>query len=82
MFDKSTTMGATGSAELLTFPEHLSSTRRFFHAVLVDTLSFYPFPFTHCLVCLSWNYGFWLPFWHLQTFCIRPCILYYFTGKL
>ena len=29
-------------------------------------LSFCPFSFGHCVVCCS-IYGFWLPFWYLQT---------------
>ena len=29
-------------------------------------LSFCPFSFGHCVVCSS-IYGFWLPFWYLQT---------------
>ena len=30
-------------------------------------LSFCTFSFGHCIVCSSSIYGFWLPFWYLQT---------------
>ena len=64
--------------ELLTPPEHLRSppvfsggrvTRSLVLCVcFVDRcLSFCTFSFGHCVVC-SWSiYGFWLPFWYLQT---------------
>ena len=29
----------------------------------------------HCIVCPSSIWGFWLPFWHLQTFLIRFIVL-------
>jgi hypothetical protein len=64
--------------ELLTLPEHLSSplvfsgvrvTRSLVLCVcFVDRcLSFCPFSFSHCAVCPSSIYGFWLPLWNLQT---------------
>jgi len=30
-------------------------------------LSFCTFSFSHCVFCSSSIYGFWLPFWYLQT---------------
>jgi hypothetical protein len=58
--------------ELLTRPEHLSSTPVFsgvrvnrsliFYVFFVDRcLSFCTFSFGHCVVCTSTTYGFWLP---------------------
>jgi len=64
--------------ELLILPEHpsspsiLSGVRVTWSLVLcvcfVDRcLSFCTFSFGHCFVCTSSIYGFWLPFWYLQT---------------
>jgi hypothetical protein len=57
--------------ELLTFPAHLISspgvsevrvTRSLVLCVCFDRcLSFCPFSFGHCVICLSSIYGFWLP---------------------
>jgi len=64
--------------ELLTLPEHLSSplvfsgvrvTRSLVLCVcFVDhCLSLCPFSFSHCVVCPSAIYWFWLFLWYLQT---------------
>ena len=64
--------------ELLTLSEHLSSppvlsgvsvTRSsvLFVCFVDRCLSFCPFSFGHCVVSFSSIYGFWLPFWYLQT---------------
>jgi hypothetical protein len=64
--------------ELLTLPEHLSSsqvfsgvcvTRSLFLCVcfVVRCLFFCTFSFGYCIVCSSSIYGFWLPLWYLQT---------------
>ena len=64
--------------ELLTLPEHLSSSLVFsgvrvtrslvLYVCFVDHwLSFCTFSFGHCVVCSSSIYGFWLPLWYLQT---------------
>jgi hypothetical protein len=64
--------------ELLTLSEHLSSppvlsgvsvTRSsvLFVCFVVRCLSFCPFSLGHCVVSFSSIYGFWLPFWYLQT---------------
>jgi hypothetical protein len=65
--------------ELLTLPKHLFSPP--VGIVLIDLsfmcmfcrsfLSFYLFYFGHCVVCPSSIYGFWLPFWYLQTLLIE-----------
>ena len=63
--------------ELLTLPEHRSSPLVFsgirvtrslvLYVCFVDrSLSFCTFSFGQCVVCSS-TYGFWLPFWYLQT---------------
>jgi hypothetical protein len=68
--------------ELLTLPEHLSSTPGFsgvrvtrslvLYACFVNhCLFFCPFPFGHCVVCRSSIYGFWLPLWHLHALLKR-----------
>ena len=64
--------------ELLTLSEHLSSppvlsgvsvTRSsvLFVCFVDRCLSFCPFSFGHFVVSFSSIYGFWLPFWYLQT---------------
>ena len=64
--------------ELLTLPEHLSSSPVFngvrvtrslvLYVCFVDRcLSFCTFSFGHCVVCSSSIYGFWFPLWYLQT---------------
>jgi hypothetical protein len=64
--------------ELLTLSEQLSSppvlcgvsvTRSsvLFVCFVDRCLSFCPFSFGHCAVSFSSIYGFWLPFWYLQT---------------
>ena len=64
--------------ELLTLSEHLSSppvlsgvsvTRSsvLFVCFVDRCLSFCPFSFGHCVISFSSIYGFWLPFWYLQT---------------
>jgi len=63
--------------ELLTLPEHLSSspvfsgvrvTRLVLYICFVDRcLSFCTFYFGHCVFCSSSIYDFWLPLWYLQT---------------
>jgi hypothetical protein len=68
--------------ELLTLPEHLSSspvfsgvrvTRSLVLCVcFVDRcLSFCSLSFGHCIVCSSSIYRFWLPLWYLQTLLIE-----------
>ena len=62
--------------ELLSLPGHLSSLPVFRGVHVVRSLVFivfckallvfYPFSFSHCIVCPS-IYGFWLPRWCLQT---------------
>ena len=73
--------------ELLTLPEHLSSSPPVFGGVrvtrslvlyvcLVDRcLSFCTFSFGHCVVCSSSIYEFWLPLWYFQTLLIFILIL-------
>ena len=67
--------------ELITLPDHLSSspgfsgvrvTRSLILCVcFVDRfLSFRTFSFSFCVVCPSLNYRFWLPIWYHQT-CLR-----------
>jgi hypothetical protein len=64
--------------ELLTLPEHLSSSPVFsgvrvtwslvLYVCFVDCCLFFcTFSFGHCVVCSSLIYGFWLPLWYLQT---------------
>jgi len=64
--------------ELLTLPEHLSSSPVFsgdrvtrslvLYVCFVDRcLSFCTFSFGHCVVCSSLIFGFWLPLWYFQT---------------
>ena len=64
--------------ELLTLPEHLSSSSIFsgvgvtpylvICVFFVDRcLSFCTFCFGHCVVCSSSIYEFWLPLWYLRT---------------
>jgi hypothetical protein len=64
--------------ELITLPEHLSSSPVFsgvgvtpylvLCVFIVDRcLSFCTFSFGHCVVCSSSIYGFWLPLWYLRT---------------
>jgi hypothetical protein len=73
--------------ELLTLPEHLSSspvingvrvTQSLVLCVcFVDRcLSFCHFLFGHCVVWPSSIYGFWIPFWYIQTLLtiIKPKI--------
>jgi hypothetical protein len=66
--------------EMLTLPEHLSSSPVFsgvgvtpylvICVFFVDRcLSFCTFSFGHCVVCSSSIYGFWLPLWYLRTPC-------------
>ena len=70
--------------ELLTLPEHLSSspifsgvhvTRSLDLCVCFEDLclSFCTFSFGHCVVCSSSIYGFWLPLCHLQTLLAKVC---------
>ena len=72
--------------ELLTLPEHLSSTPVFsgvrvtrslvLCVCFVDRcLSFCTFTFGHCFVCSSSIYRFWLPLWYLQTILMSVCRL-------
>ena len=67
--------------ELLTLPEHLSSspifsgvrvTRSLVSCVcFVDRcLSSCIFSFGDCIVCFTFIYGFWLPLWYLQTLLV------------
>ena len=64
--------------ELLILPEHLSSplvfsgvrvTRSFvlYVSFVCRCLSFCTFSFSHCVVCPSSIYWFWLSLWYLQT---------------
>jgi hypothetical protein len=64
--------------ELLTIPEHPRSytvfsgvrvTRSLVLCVMYCISLFVPlyFSFGHCVVYISSLYGFWLPFWYLQT---------------
>jgi hypothetical protein len=64
--------------ELLTVPEHPSSSPVFsgvrvtrslvLYVCFVDhCLFFCTFSIGHCVVCSSSIYGFWLPLWYLQT---------------
>jgi len=74
--------------ELLTFPEHLCSPPVFsgvrdtrflvlLYVCFVDRcLSSCTFSFGHCVVFSSSIYGFWLPFWYLQTLLKRCEIKY------
>jgi hypothetical protein len=51
-----------------------------FCSVFVDNyVSFYPFTFSHCIVCPSSFYGFWLLLWYLQTLLIWSylCIIWH-----
>jgi predicted neutral ceramidase superfamily lipid hydrolase len=68
--------------ELLTLPEHLSSTPGFsgvrvtrslvLYACFVNhCLFFCPFSFGHCVVRRSSIYGFWLPLWYLHALLKR-----------
>jgi len=68
--------------ELLTLPEHLSLppdfsgvrvTRSLVLCVcFVDLcLSFCTFSFSHCVICCSSIYGFWLHLWYLQTLLVQ-----------
>jgi hypothetical protein len=86
--------------ELPTHPEHMSS-RPVFSGVPVPRsldlcvcfvdrcLSFCPFCFSHCVLCSSSIYGFWLPFWYLQTLlrheiCVSVCryiLIWQFCNK-
>jgi hypothetical protein len=67
--------------ELLTLPEHLSSPPVFSEVRVTRSLVLYvcfvdrclsccTFSFSHCVVCSSSIYGFWLPLWYLQTLLI------------
>ena len=47
-----------------------------FYVMFCKSLSFCPFSFGHCCVCLSVICGFWLPFWYLQTLLKFDNILY------
>ena len=38
------------------------------------------FPFGHCVVCSSSIYGFWLPFWYLQTLLTGRDGIYEYDG--
>jgi hypothetical protein len=77
--------------ELLTLHEHPSSPLVFsgvrvtrslvLYVCFVDRcLSFCTFSFGHCAVCSTSIYGFWLPFWYLQTllrfdwFMMKACL--------
>ena len=64
--------------ELMTLPEHLCSSPVFCGVRITRSLvlcvcfvyrclSFWTFSFGHAVVCSSSIYGFWLPFWYLQT---------------
>jgi hypothetical protein len=66
-------------------PEHLRSTPSFngvrvtrplvLCVCLVNRcLSFCPLSFGHCAVCPSSIYGYWLPFWYLQTLLRCPFV--------
>ena len=76
--------------ELPTLPGHLSSPPVFsgvcvtrslvlYVCFVYHCLSFCTFSFGHCVVCSSSIYGFWLPFWYLQTLLIilesKYCVL-------
>ena len=58
--------------ELLTLPEHLSSTLVISGVCvarsLVSCVVFCRSLFYHCVVCPSSIYGFWLHLWYFQTF--------------
>ena len=65
--------------ELLTLPEHLSSspvfsgvrvTRSLYVCFVDRCLSCCTFSFGHCVVCSSSIYRLWLPLWYLQTLLI------------
>jgi hypothetical protein len=72
--------------ELLTLPNHRRSPLDFsgvcctrflvLCACFVDLfLSFWNFSFSHCVVCPSSIYRFWLPLWYLQTLLNRVAFL-------
>ena len=74
--------------ELLTLPEHLSSSPVFSGGCVTRSLvlcvcfvdrclSFYPFSFRHFVVCPSSIYGFWLLLWYLQTLLTRKIGYYH-----
>jgi len=74
--------------ELLTLPEHLSSPPSFWWSSCYSLFSSIcnvlqiivcPFSFSHCVVCLSSIYGFWLSLWYLQTLLVdeNNCIRVY-----
>jgi hypothetical protein len=42
-------------------------------------LSFYTFPFVHCVVCFPSICGFWLHLWYLQTLLNESSVLQLFT---
>jgi len=66
-------------------PEHLSSPPVFigvrgwcysvFSFICMFCLSFCLFSFGHCVFCISSIYGFWLPFWYLQTLIRSEAII-------
>ena len=45
-------------------------------------LSFCTFSCGHCVVCSSSIYGFWLPFWYLQTLLMWPCFTVPLEGHI
>ena len=68
---------APSSSSLLSNPQPLAS--------FVDCfLSFCTFSFSHCVVCCSSIYGFWLPLWYLQTLLnlSKSLSLRYFSSLL
>ena len=81
IINKSNTTGATSGAELVYPSKSTEITPGFSEVHVCSICSFLAvFPrlycwlfviliFCHCVVCLSSNYGFWLPFLYLQTVC-------------
>ena len=82
--NKSNTMGTTGYC--LPFRSTWVHTWFLVGFMLFDLVAFCvmlcrsvcPFSFGHGIFCSPSIYGFWLPFWHLQTFlCQKSCFINY-----
>ena len=78
--------------ELLTLPEHPSSSPIFsgvrvtrslvVYVCFVDRcLSFSTFSFDHCVVCSSSIYGYWLLRWYLQTLLVMNCAQWWYISR-
>jgi len=70
---------------LTVLPEHLRSPLGFsgIFRFLCRSLSFCHFFFGQCVDCTSSIYGFWLPFWYLQTYFLSCVLLLLFqTSQL